>query len=85
MKKGKKNYEVLIEKRGNLPVPLQLKIRYEDGTEETIERSAEIWKNSDIFSHQTPENKTISFIYLGGMNIPDSYPENNLYSTENQE
>lgn len=85
VKKGKKSYEVHIEKRGSLPVPLQLKIRYEDGTEETIERSAEIWKNSDIFSHQTPENNTISFIYLGGMNIPDSYPENNLYSTENQQ
>ncbi|MGM0565363.1 MAG: M1 family metallopeptidase [Bacteroidota bacterium] len=85
VKKGKKSYEVLIEKRGNLPVPLQLKIRYEDGTEETIERSAEIWKESDVFNYQIPENKTISFIYLGGMNIPDSYPGNNLFTKDSEE
>lgn len=85
IKKGKKSYEVLIEKRGNLPVPVRLKIRYEDGTEETIERSAEIWKESDVFNYQIPENKTISFIYLGGMNIPDSYPGNNLFTKDSEE
>ncbi|MFW5974672.1 MAG: M1 family metallopeptidase [Bacteroidota bacterium] len=82
VKKGKNSDEVQIEKRGVLPVPVKLKIGYEDGTEETIERSADIWKQSDVFNYQARENKTISFIYLGGIDIPDSYPENNIYTTE---
>ncbi len=82
LKKGKKSYELVIEKRGSLPVPVRLRIRYEDGSEETVERSAEIWKNRDQFIYTMPENKTVSFVYLGGMNIPDSFPENNIYTTD---
>ncbi len=78
-------HKLVVEKRGSLPVPVRLKIRFEDGSEENVKRSAEIWRNSDQFVYQLPEDKTVSFIYLGGMNIPDSYPENNIYTTQEAE
>jgi len=85
IQKENNRQELVVEKRGSLPVPVRLKIRFKDGSEETVKRSAEIWKKSNRFVYQLPENKTISFIYLGGMNIPDSYPENNFYTVNNME
>lgn len=75
----KGNYAITVDKRGSLPVPLQLTIHYSDGTSEKVSRSADIWRENErhIVKHKT--DKEVSYIYLGGMNIPDSFPDDNMY------
>ncbi len=40
-------YSIVIERKGNYPAPLDLKITYQDGLTENIHQSAAIWKNGE--------------------------------------
>ena len=41
-------YSIIIERKGNYPAPVNLKVSYEDGMTETIHHSAAIWKNGGV-------------------------------------
>jgi len=76
--KENNDYIIEIEKVGGLPVPVELKIEYTDGTKDTVSKTAEVWKtgNKTIQIKQTTD-KTISKCRLGAPWIPDSDISNN--------
>ena len=72
--------EVMIKKIGQLPVPVNLRIKFADGNERNIDKSADVWKNGDTkciihFEHI----EDIVSIDLGNAYIPDQNHDNNRY------
>ncbi len=77
--------KIIIEKIGNLPVPVSLQITYSNDIKEEVYRTAEIWKNGDsIFELSTDPDKQIKKIILSNrFEIPDINRSDNVYTTEN--
>lgn len=58
-------YSIIIEKKGNYPVPINLKIFFDDSFSEVIHHSAEVWKNNNqFFTIQKPSFKKIVKVEL---------------------
>jgi hypothetical protein len=73
-------YEIEIEKIGHYPVPINLKITYEDGSNETIQEKVSVWKSGDsTYSITSSSSKKIKKVELGDVIIPDSDLGNNVY------
>lgn len=73
--------EVVISKKGNLPVPVKVTVWYEDKDLDVIRKNLEIWKNSDkiILKHKGGKVKKV---ILGDTLIPDSNPGNNKFTVD---
>lgn len=71
---------VIIKKVGSYPVPIDLKISYSDGTEETIHKPASVWKNGEntyqLKINNSKEYKKIELISVLG---PDVNQKNNIF------
>ncbi len=68
-----------IKRKGTLPVPVDLTVGFKDGEEWTQRVDAEIWKGGKKeYEVSIPGNKRIDYILLGGMMVPDAFPENNM-------
>ncbi|MFI5236772.1 MAG: M1 family metallopeptidase [Ignavibacteriales bacterium] len=71
--------EIIIKKIGLLPTPINITIYFEDGSNETIYYSAEVWKYENTsFQIVQESNKIIKEIKLGSNLIPDVNSENDL-------
>ncbi len=81
--KGKKHF-VTIEDVGGFPTPIYLKLLFDDGSEQLVYRSANIWedgkKTIEIEIESSKEIKTISIDHLYS---PDGNRDNNSFSTGN--
>ncbi len=70
--------QVFISKVGSIPIPIKLKIVFEDGTETEINHTAAVWKNGNKeFIIEYPADKPVKEIILGSPDIPDTDSENN--------
>lgn len=73
---------VLIEKRGNIPVPVHVEVEYADGSKQTFHHSAAVWKDgSNSFRIACAAGKTVKNAQLGQKTIPDAEPKDNKFST----
>ncbi len=79
VEKSKKNYKISIDKIGELPVPVDLTITFEDQTTQNIHYSAIIWKDKNSLVIPIKTNKTIEKLELGNNYIPDTNSKNNYY------
>ena len=71
--------ELIIEKKGEFPVPVDITWWTEDGNSESKYLSPEIWKEGqDKIGVQLPEDSKIVKIKLGNDHIPDVDKENNV-------
>ena len=71
---------LVIERKGLLPIPVELKVVYEDGSEAHISKDMHIWADgSKVLKVQLANNKIISKVFLGNDLIPDSYRKNNIW------
>ncbi len=69
---------ILIDKVGNLPVPVELTVTFEDSSKQTISHSIRVWQNGqERISLPLPDNKKILSIDLGNAHIPDARPADN--------
>jgi hypothetical protein len=69
---------VTIVNNGNLPVPIELKVVFEDGTEESISRPLQVWKNSpESVGIKFVSDKPVKVMELGNDRIPDTDIKNN--------
>ncbi len=82
--KNEKGCTITIEKIGVLPVPIQLTIITNDGSEINIYREISIWKNGSKEIEIKTEIKNVKEIILGGDNIPDVNKTNNHFISEHQ-
>jgi len=77
--KEKEDIYVVVEKIGNIPVPISIKLHYLNGDEKIISENIGVWKkNSEIKINIGSENQ-IERIQLGGIEIPDVNSNNNYY------
>ncbi len=75
-----KGNKVIVEKKGKIPVPVYLKVLYQDSVEREYYKTAEVWKggnNTTEIEIERPEY--VIQIFLGSDSIPDSIQDNNIY------
>lgn len=71
---------ITIKRVGMIPIPVKLKLIFEDNSEEEIYYSTNVWKKGNSnFTVDYNSDKIINRVILGGEDIPDSNPDNNLY------
>jgi hypothetical protein len=76
--------KVLIENVGNLPVPVDLTLTLEDGTQTILTSSTSIWENGDkeVWIEKEVSNEVMSAELLN-KNIPDADTSNNMLEVIN--
>jgi len=73
-------YEVLVNNGGNYPVPIDLKITFDDNTEETLHKTASVWKKGEKgISIPLDTEKKIKKLELDRLLGPDSNSSNNVF------
>ncbi|MEW6005782.1 MAG: M1 family metallopeptidase [Stygiobacter sp.] len=77
-KNKKKN--IIIEKVGNVPVPIELEITYKDGSKEKVYKNTSVWKNGiDEYSIQLDNKKEIQKVELITKRSSDANAKNNIW------
>ncbi|MDH3269259.1 MAG: M1 family metallopeptidase [Ignavibacteria bacterium] len=71
---------IIIRKVGIIPIPVKLKVIYENETNEEYYYPADVWKENKLFFVIEAElTDTLKEVQLGDLTIPDSNRENNIY------
>jgi aminopeptidase N len=78
VKKVKDGYQISIANKGGLPLPVKVKLIYDDGSTKTSKKSLGIWKDrtKPVEIHA---KKNLKKVILGNKLIPDIHPDNNVY------
>jgi hypothetical protein len=72
--------QITIQRLGNVPIPIKLKLIYENESSEEIYYSADIWKEGiEEFKIEHETVQVLKEIQLGDVTIPDSNRENNIF------
>ncbi len=72
--------EIVIEKIGRYPAPVHLELFYKDGSTQTINKTAAVWKDGNrIFSIPVPAGGMIEKVELKHRLVPDADVSNNLF------
>ncbi len=75
-------YEIVIERVGRHPIPVDLQITYADGSVGKHRAPVSVWKDGQrTWTLELPDVQGIRVIELGEPNIPDADPSNNRYTT----
>jgi len=74
------NVEIDIEKIGNVPVPVDLKIKYVDGSVEEIHRSTTIWRTGNKEAKiNLKTRKDVQLVWINTTLVPDANLKNNFF------
>ncbi|HKR06552.1 MAG TPA: M1 family metallopeptidase [Bacteroidia bacterium] len=75
------SYDVIVEMKGNKPVPVYLNIEFTDGSKKIVHQSALVWKNMNKeVTIPIHESKSISKIRLENIYVPDTNQKDNVFS-----
>jgi len=78
--KSAERKNVVIEKKGNIPVPVYLEVVYEDNSREKTFANLDIWKDGATqYTAKLKTNKNIKSVKLGNLLTPDANPQDNTY------
>jgi hypothetical protein len=72
--------QIIVQLKGNKPVPIDATISFEDGTTQKIHRSIAVWEKENrtvILKLNTP--KKIIKVELGSLYIPDVHKQDNVW------
>lgn len=76
----RKGSKIVIERVGQMPVRVEVKFYFKDGTEKVVSRTAEVWKNGVTeITLDIEHSVEIERIELGDDHIPDIDKSNNSY------
>jgi hypothetical protein len=80
VKRDSKKVKVLIEKIGNIPIPIELNIIENNQKEDKIYKPADIWENGlkEVWIEYEMKEKPLE-IRLGSKDIPDVDQSNNIF------
>jgi hypothetical protein len=74
---------ILIEKIGNIPIPVELKVVFEDGSEKQVSRNSRIWADGKkVLAIQLSKKLKVKEIILGTDLIPDTNRDDNTWKAE---
>jgi len=78
IKSGPDGYDLIIEKVGPFPLPLTIKITYQDGTVQFLDRKVSIWEEGNkIYTLPVETKKMVKKIeWIPGI-LPDADETNN--------
>ncbi|MDT0648840.1 M1 family metallopeptidase [Autumnicola edwardsiae] len=77
------NYVITVSNKGDIPMPVELKLTYEDGTTENLRLPVEIWQRGDTWSHLLETEKTLESVELDPEKIlPDVNFSNDSWPTD---
>jgi hypothetical protein len=77
-KKGKT--AIRVTRKGNLPVPIRLRLTFADGTTEEIRETARVWQDGKTsFTVEKAFPKALTKVELGGLQVPDSNRKDNVW------
>ena len=80
VEKNDNNYKILVEKIGNIPVPIALTfINDKDSANTIITKTAAVWENNSEVLIEVKIKGNIKTIELGGDTISDVNSENDIY------
>jgi Peptidase family M1 domain len=75
------NIDITVQKVGNIPTAIALTITFEDGTTQSVNKSAKEWENGkDSVTISVPVDKKIKEVKLGSPDIPDANQNNNSFT-----
>ena len=66
--------KLVVENKGGLPMPFEIKVINTDGTEDIITKTAEVWKNEN--KTVTPKIKSVKVPPISMLNWTISKPPN---------
>lgn len=71
------SYRIQVDKVGNIPVPIKLKLYFDDGTSVEHYESCNVWNGKDSHISEIQSNKNAVKVILGSPDIPDTDKSNN--------
>src|SRR5690625_116566 len=72
-----------LENAGDIPMPVELEIEFEDGSISELRLPVEIWHRTNIWEHKISTDKVVKSVRLDPRNrIVDINPENNLWEKQ---
>ena len=72
---------IVIERKGNMPVPVYLEVTYDDGSKENAFANPGIWKNGNkLYTVKLNSSRNVRSARLGNLVTPDANPEDNVFS-----
>ncbi len=76
---------IKIENIGQLPMPVNLDIKFKDGTTENVKLPVEIWKRNSEWSFEVLTKKEIVSVQLDPKGtLPDANPADNILKMDNE-
>jgi len=80
VKKESGVYKAIIEKIGNIPTRSVVKFIFDDGSEESVNVSVNVWKTGERFAQVIlNSDRNVSEVIIGNSHIPDSNRKNNSF------
>lgn len=74
--------EIVVARKGSIPVPVHVEVEYSDGSKQTFHHTAGVWKDgAQNFRISLPAGKSVKSVQLGQKIIPDSEPKDNSWKT----
>ncbi len=73
---------VTVKKVGELPVPIDLKLTFEDDSQKEIWKTASVWKNSNVTEIVVKTKKKIKKAELLTEKVPDVNEDNNVWESK---
>ncbi|KEY18302.1 M1 family metallopeptidase [Kaistella antarctica] len=74
---------IKIENIGQLPMPVNIDIKFKDGTTQNVKLPVEIWKRTSEWSFEVPTTKEIVTVQLDPKgSLPDANPTDNILKME---
>ena len=73
--------QITVTAKGSKPMPVDLTVTFDNGTEEKIHRSIAVWKDgAKSVTVPVGNGRTIKKVTLGSTYTPDSYPADNVWT-----
>ncbi|RAK69558.1 M1 family metallopeptidase [Hymenobacter edaphi] len=74
-------HDIVVEAKGTKPVPVDLTVTYADGSTQQAHRSVAVWETGARSVTVTiPGDKPVKQVKLGSTLVPDSYPQDNVWT-----
>lgn len=73
-------YNILIENKGDKPVPVDVTITFTDGSKTNVHRSIAVWEKANAVTLSVPVKKAVKTISLGSTYVPDVNKKDNVWT-----
>ena len=85
VKRNSEGYAIQIQNKSNKPMPIDLRLEYEDGSMARIHETIGIWEKGDsLVTIQARGIKNLKRVVLGSSHVPDKNNRDNTFNVKNE-